>query len=503
MPYVSSSPGGRGDRRLQITEFHGIDQSRGLFSGDYMSSPDAENFIVRNGIMRTAGGVLQFGAVIAHFNEPETSAAKPRLFQAFFRAADGTDYSRLVASFDRQIYVYSETENEWVPSGFVTKDGVDMVSYRHETDEWAIFSDGDGNLSYWDGSISGLMPIAATQGGVAVKFQQLSLIHERLWGAVLQDSPDRIYWSASFSPDDWEINASMPDDGGGFLDIATFDGGRIRAVMAAFDGIVVFKDRSVHKISGTYPGEFAVSQVYGTEGTLASRSIVNAGSAVYFLSSDGLCRYDGVSVVSLRANGDRKLKDVWASLNHGAIDNVCAAYCNGVIYMAVPLSASESRNTHVIEYDVAEGVYSIVELPGVDDFIVRHEGQRKTLFAIIWDKVYKYDTGASFPAGPINAVWTSPEISCGSLTSKKQTGYLYITVEGTSLSVDRSPSVKLSMISGDKIREKTITLKTGSNTIRTRIKIRGRSFRFRIENTNGDPLTIHRGMEIAVEETFD
>lgn len=508
MPIVSNTSGDL-QRRVVVTDFTGINQSKGVYTADYASSPDAVNFICRNGMLRTAGGTVQLGSKIPHPTEPELVEIKPRLFQAFFRAVDGTGYSKLLASFDSQIYAYDETNSIWVPIGYTTSDGVDFVSYRHGLNEWAIFSDDSGDLHYWDGSGTGIQPITVTQGTDAeghtiyVKCRQISLMHERIWGAVLQDSPDRVYWSASFEPDNWEINTSKPDEGGGFVDIATFDGSKVRAIIPAFDGTLVFKDRTIHKITGTYPGEFAVAQVYGSEGTLAPRSVVVTESDVYFLTSIGFCKYDGVSVTSLWTHGDRKLRDIWKSVNHAAIENVCAAYCNGIIYMALPLDSESYQNSHMIEYDVAEGTYSIVELPGVDDIMVKHNGQQKTVYVIIWDKVYQYDSGAVFPGGAIYAVWTSPEISLGSMASKKSTGRVYVTVEGTSLSVDTDPTVKLSLISGDKVRSKVIALKSGPTVIRTRIKVRGRSFRFRIENQNGNPLTIHRGMEIAVEETYD
>ena len=46
-------------------------------------------------------------------------------------------------------------------------------------------------------------------------------------------------------------------------------------------------------------------------------------------------------------------------------------------------------------------------------------------------------------------------------------------------------------------------MKLGLNEVRKRIKIRGRSFRFKIENIDGASLTLPAGMEIALEEDSD
>jgi hypothetical protein len=76
-------------------------------------------------------------------------------------------------------------------------------------------------------------------------------------------------------------------------------------------------------------------------------------------------------------------------------------------------------------------------------------------------------------------------------------------LEAHSMDISKQPSVKLTMSNGGKDREKVIRLKEGMNDIRKRVKVRGRTFRFKIENVNGDPLTIHRGIEIVVEEDYD
>jgi hypothetical protein len=502
----SAYASGSNDRRLQVNEFHGVDQSAGVHNRDIASSPDAVNFVVQNGVLRTAGGIAAYGNAIPLIPSEYLAESKPRLFQAFFRDVSGNDFTRIIAAINRRLYYFDTATSDWVSIGPVAKDGCDMVNYRHEATEWAIFTDGDGEAYYWDGTELVITEMNPTQGGEAIKFQQIALLYERLFGAVLRDTPDRLFWSESFGPEAWEPNVSNPDDSAGYADIATFDGSRIRAITTAFGDLLIFKDKTVHRIAGTYPGEWQVSQIFGSNGTLSPRSIVNAGTAVFFLSSDGLCKYDGSTVYTLKGIGDRKLKNTWANLNANAIDNACAVFYNNRIYLSVCLDPEESRNTHVIEYDVTDYTYSVVELPGVDDWLVLREGQKETLLAIIWNQVYRYDTGATFASEVnknINAVWTSPEFTGASLASKKRTGQVYLTVEAGCLDVDRKPSMKLSMLSGDKVKSRVIPLEVGTQTIRKPVRIKGRSFRFKIENQNGDPLTVHGGFEVVIEEDFD
>lgn len=501
------------ERKLSIDGFTGIDQSRGLYSGDYGSSPDAVNFRTRNGMLMTVGGVAKYGAKVPVSVYPTSDG---RLFQGFFRTAQGVDYSKLIMAIYGRLYVADLNAGTWTAiAGSQSTNDWTAVNYRDETNDWIIFTNGKDTPLYWNGSSPAASQLTVRQGrvvennvvtsqGELLKFQHITMLNERLWGGVSSDYPDRIYWSNTFDPDDWEFSYTDSEyEGGGYLDVATFDGSRIRAIVSAMDDILVFKDKSLHRVNGSYPGEFSLTQVFGTEGTLAPRTIVNDGKSLYFLASEGLVRYSGMTAVSLSSTGDKRLKEIWPRINKATIQTACAAIMDNIIYLAVPLDGS-IINTHVIEYDTTTGEYNLIALAGVDDWLVLREGQKETLLFLSDGQVYKYDSGYTFYDGAaINAVWTSPFMSCGSLASKKQTGRIYLSVNAASLDVTRQPEIKLSMISGNKTRFKIIKLKSGVNEIRKRVKVRGRSFRFKIENQHGDPLTIHSGMEIHVEEDYD
>lgn len=498
---------GASERILSISEFTGIDQSRGVHSADIGSSPDASNFISRYGKLYTAPGAALYGVAAPASAHPSEGG---RIYQAFVRDASGADSGRLVMCLHGRFYVSDLDADTWTPiaAGFESNDWT-AVNYRNEENEWIILANGDDPPQYWDGVSAAAMPLNAKQGaagetsGETLTFSKVTLLYERLWGAVAQEYPDRVYWSNSFDAEDWEFNYEDSENlGGGFLDVATFDGTRIQAIVAAFDDVLIFKDKSMHRLNGTYPGEFSLTQVYGSEGTLAPRTIVYNGEALFFLSIDGLCVYNGMQVSTLAAVGDRKLKDIWNKINPSTIGTACAVLKDDIIYLSVPLDGSIT-NTHVIEYDIRNRTYSLVALPGVDDWLVMREGQKETLLFLSGDSLYCYASGNTFYGEPINAHWNSPEITCGSLSSRKQTGRIYMLVDAVSLDVDELPRMKLTVTSGSKIREKVIPLKVGRNELRKRVKVRGRSFRFKIENMDGNPLSLNHGIEIHIEEDFD
>jgi len=144
-----------------------------------------------------------------------------------------------------------------------------------------------------------------------------------------------------------------------------------------------------------------------------------------------------------------------------------------------------------------------MDFAGIADWLIHRDGQTETLMCLVGDQVYQYDSGTSFCGKPIEAYWLSPEITLGTLTTKKKVGRIYMSVNAQSINVQKDPAVKITLTSGNKERSKTIQLKNGYNEVRKRIKVRGRSFRFRIENVDGNPLTINRGMEIVLEEDSD
>lgn len=508
---LESYSSGMSEHMLTIPEFHGIDQSRGVYSPDVCSSPDASNFIARFGELRSTMGNMPFEEALPEEGAVDAAPIRSRIFQAYLIDGKQQPYSRLVAIHKCGVYVLGD-EGAWSNIGTIAQGECDALNYRKGTDDgyedWFLLTDGDGNLWRWNG-YGRLTHIQINQGlqpdGVMpyeINFQQIALLYERLWGAVTKDNPDRVYWSQTFDPENWELNYDVENDSGGFVDIPTFDGSRIRSIIPAFDDVLIFKDKSIHALNGTYPGEFSLKQCYGTEGCIAPRTIVYTGTMLYFLSTDGLCRYDGMSAVSLMAAGDRKLKDIWARLNMQSMDRACATIYKNVLYLAVPLD-EDTRNSIVVEYHLLDGTYSIVDMKEVDDLFVRREGQTETLLMICGNQLYRYGAGTTIYGEPINARWISPEITCGTVTSKKSTGRIYMAVESQSLDVNAQSAVRITMFSGSKVRSKVIPLHSGVNYLRKRVKVRGRSFRFQIENVNGNPLVVHKGMEIYLENDAD
>ena len=479
-------------KRLKIAGFRGLDTQAGDFHSDAATSPDAVNFVCADGRLTTAGGTLEYGPAL-----PETCS---RLFQGFFRDAE-TQADRRIMMAAGGGALYALTGGAWrqIGSGYQSDDW-QAVNYRSGDKELILMVNGKDGIVSWDGGEGMAEIMHPAQGGEEICFEHLTLLYERLWGAVHAGTPDRIYWSESFAPEDWEVNYVTPEAGGGFLDVATFDGSRIRAIVAAFDDVLIFKDKSMHRLNGTYPGEFSLTQVYGSEGTLAARTIAHTADRLYFLGTDGLCVYNGMSVESLTHAGDKRLEEIWQRMNRNAMEKACAAIYRDVMYLSLPLDGSEENN-YVIEYRLNDRSCSLVALGGVSDWLVLREAAGERLLGLIGDRVYEYGAGDTLAGRPVEAYWTSPEILLDSLAAKRTVGRIMMAVEAHA--ENHMPGMRLTLMSGDQVRSREIRLNEGVNLVRQRLRIRGRSFRFRLENVDGCRVTLPRGLEILLEEDSD
>ena len=479
-----------GFKRLRISGFKGLDTQKGDFHDDLSTSPEAENFICGNGRMATAAGTREYA--------PSLPAEGTRLFQAFFRdEATKEDRRVLMAAGGGRLYALKEGEWTQIGEGFGS-DEWRAVNYRSGEEERILLVNGIDGMVTWDGGSGPAEVIRPVQGGEEIAFEHLTLLYERLWGAVHADAPDRIYWSESFEPDNWELNYDTPDTGGGFLDVATFDGSRIRAIVAAFDDVLIFKDKSMHRLNGTYPGEFSLTQVYGSEGTLAARTIVHTADRLYFLGSDGLCVYNGMSVSTLGHTGMRKLEGIWGRMNREALTGACAAVYGDVIYLALPLDGAQ-ENSHVIEYRLSDGCCSVVTLAGVKDWLVLRGQMGEKLLCLVGSRVYEYGAGGRLAGQAIAARWLSPVITLDTLAARRTVGRVYMMVEAEG----NGAAVRLTMMGGGARRSRMIPLMKGTNLIRTRIRARGRNFRFLLENVSGCALSFPDGIEMLIEEDGD
>lgn len=173
---------------------------------------------------------------------------------------------------------------------------------------------------FWDGAMSVMGELnKAPYGGIVASHAG------RLW-IVDRDYPSRIWYSAPYEPNNWDLG-----QGAGFLTIGPGDGAEISALVPGFAGeMIVFKDGSqggaIYRIQGLAV-PFQVTPLSTTVGCISPRTVTMIGDKdIYFASRRG--------VHSLRrvfehgdlesAYIDREISDVWRGIPQARKRNAVA-----------------------------------------------------------------------------------------------------------------------------------------------------------------------------------
>lgn len=374
-------------------------------------------------------------------------------------------------------------------SGF-TENRFDYLNFKTDKDI-LIFGNGKDNTQVYDGSTFRDLKhdgknSAVNSSNKAPKCSMITLHYERVWAAGDSENPDRLYFSTAntngFDPDDWTapISEGEANQHGGFIDIPTFDGGKIVGLAVIFDDILVFKSNgdskgSLFKIYGTYPGNYEKIQLFSSNGAIADKSIVSANNRAYFLNKDGIYIYDGTNVTLI----SDKINNFISTLNKDYLKYSVAYFYDNKYILAVPEGTS-AKNNAIIEFNTKTNAFMIIRGIGVNSFI---EFEDKLLFTNDSGKVYVYGTGDSFNGALITSYWETWINDLGTPEGLKDIEYVYFTGSGNG-------QVKISVITERNTKSSIVGLKEGTSIYRVKIKNKGRLLGFRIENVNGSYFNI-------------
>ena len=487
---------------LVLRGFTGLDQSKAPELINYQASPDCCNMDTKNGNLCVAKGYAQLDV-------PPVPGGAGSL-GAFYRRADGKSW--LLAANAGGIWACEggsrgldfddEDETTDAPSEWVQifappadADGapgrmgehVDFLNYQDRESDVVLMADGVNPVLTWSGEDT-----ATFQAGIEHRFAHIELKNERLWGSGAPGKPDSLYWSREFAVDNWEPDAEDPDNGGGEVQIPTWDGGSIRLIRNFFNDMVVFKGSSVHKLTGTYPGQYAVDAVTGDDTPIAARTVVQYGDRVYFLGKGGLCVYNGVQVAD---TGDRRWKEWHKRMSPHFSEAACAIKHDSMLYIALPVDGSETNNL-VLEYDMERD--TVMPRTGIR---VAHwiEWEERLIFADPEGNLYEYGVGETYDGEPIEAHWRTPTYNMGNSDSAgdrttKQLGELTCYGEGR---------MHITTEADHKVKQTEIFFTTPAKRMRKRLNVRGRRFRLTLRAVDGLPFALYGALTIQMDIESD
>ena len=300
----------------------------------------------------------------------------------------------------------------------------------------------------------------------------LELHYDRLWIAGNEENPDRVYFSTAgvngadiedFTiPVADEVEANMH---GGFIDVRTYDGSKIIGMKTIFNSVVIFKEKSAHKVYGSSPSNYQMVDLFSCNGAIADKSIVVGNNGAYFLNRDGIYYYDGTNTTII----SHKVKNTLAKMNLNYAKNAVGIFTNNKYYLAIPTGSSTENNT-LIEFDVSNGCFMVYDIGNVSNFL---DYNYEVLYAE-GSKIYKLFNNVGTPK---TLYWETPMMDLGAKNARKMSNYIYFRAKGNG-------KIRFTLKTDKKEKSLEVELNKDETLYRKKLKNKGRLFKLIIENVN-------------------
>jgi hypothetical protein len=318
-----------------------------------------------------------------------------------------------------------------------------------------------------------------------IKFGIIERYNERIWGSGIEGDPDKLMYSVPYSPFDWSANFDIPEDGAGDISQPTWDGDSFVSLRQFGSDLLAIKRNSIWRIYGAHPGEFAMVRQYGG-GTIQENTVAIQGQYAYMMGEHGMLRYDGVGAYHFLQDIIQKfMRD---NVNHGKLENACAAMRNGVYCLALPINESNFCNA-ILEYDPNENTFALRTNISVDSFLQYDERLFYTS-ATEPGKVFELQDDIGLP---LPCKWISGYQDLGLKNSIKSAFILYMMVES-----EAPVELRVGIRTEKKFKQKIIYTKPKKMT-RLHLNTQGRVFRLEIQSYSGIPFTIAGGVKLDLE----
>lgn len=186
------------------------------------------------------------------------------------------------------------------------------------------------NLSTWPGYLHFTL---------AAKYTEL--YNNMLFMGGFDSLPSTTYYSELGEPE-----AVLPEY---FLETRTNDGDEVTGYKAFQGSVLVFKEQSVHEVTGFSPTTLSQREVTLDYGCISNRAIVTFNNRLFFLDEKGIAEYNGVNTQIV----SNYMEQTFKRMNiESAKENAVAIHVKrrNEVWFAIPLDDSTENNT-VVVYD--------------------------------------------------------------------------------------------------------------------------------------------------------
>lgn len=174
---------------------------------------------------------------------------------------------------------------------------------------------------------------------------KFAVLHKEQLFTVDTDTPSTLEWSAPTDPETWP--------GLNVVDIKQGDGDTITNIQKFLGELTIFKRRSLHTLRGTDIDDFRLDELDTRIGCVGGFAAIVKGPYIFFVSDEGLCAFNGMSVINL---SDIKIPGLWSNINTTYLSKAVVGYWDGYIWFALP-EVGYTYNNLVVLYELPlEGV---------------------------------------------------------------------------------------------------------------------------------------------------
>jgi len=134
-----------------------------------------------------------------------------------------------------------------------------------------------------------------------------------------------------------------------FFEVRTNDGDRVVGHTPYSGGLVVFKERSFHQVSGDNPNNYSLTEISDQYGCVGNRASVVWNDVLWFLDSKGIVQFNGANYSIVSA----KVEPIFVRMNlQAARENATAVHdkINNQVKFSFPVDGATKNNMTVV-YD--------------------------------------------------------------------------------------------------------------------------------------------------------
>lgn len=347
-------------RRKQRVGFKGIVNStdKSLLGWEY--SPEAYNFVFRDGLLTgeiglDAGRGFRFDRPDSRWDLPalpEDCEGITKMFHYRRSGGDGFNDRLLVQTPSGRFYYVTLflQDDAWHEiEGLTAVYPATAVNYKYGDKDILLLSGEDLPLTMLD-------DVAVSKIENAPRFTSLTVHGERVFG-VCDGARGRVWFSDNMNPTDWSVSSET----GGYIDFADEWGATTR-VVSFLSYLYIFREHGIYRLTAYGDQtDFVLKKMFTSAGRIYENTIALCGDRILFLDDEGIKTFDGYDVSRV----DVPLPELVFKQN-------CKAAYSGDSYFLAALANIERR------YD-PDGYFDC-------NLIVRYDlGEKETAFLAGYD----------------------------------------------------------------------------------------------------------------------